>query len=188
MENKELLNIHAVITSSAMNGPGRRMVVFLQGCRRSCPGCFNPDTHSLENRNLFSPEQVFGRFFKPAVEGLTVSGGEPFEQPRGLYLLLKEARSRGLSTVVYTGYTLEELKEKEGAEDALQLIDVLIDGPYRDEMKEKTLLARGSSNQRLHFLTDRYALSDFLMPGRLEVIIGADGTVVETGFSRVNIP
>ena len=64
-------------------------------------------------------------------------------------------------------------------------VDVLIDGPYDASRPERTLLARGSTNQRFHFLTGRYSPDDFIMPGRAEVFIGADGTVRETGFSRV---
>lgn len=183
----ELINIHAVIPCSRVNGPGRRMVVFFQGCRRSCPGCFNAPTHSFEPRLLYGAEETFERFFDPSVEGITVSGGEPFEQAGGLLRLLKAAVERGLTTVVYTGFMMEELAGDPAYKAALGLIDVLVDGPFEADKTEPTLLARGSSNQRFHFLTDRYGITDFHMPGKLEVVIGKDGDIIETGFSRLTL-
>jgi anaerobic ribonucleoside-triphosphate reductase activating protein len=88
---------------------------------------------------------------------------------------------------VYTGFTYEEILEMPPLYLSLPYIDVLIDGAYEDEKKEKSLLARGSTNQRFHFLTDRYGLADFYMPGKVEVIIESDGMIKETGFSRINI-
>lgn len=182
------LNLHAVLPSSGVNGPGSRMVIFFQGCVRGCAGCFNTATHSLEIRDSFGVEEIFSRFCSNGIEGITVSGGEPFLQPTGLFRLLEKAREAyNLTTVVYTGFTYEEILEVPALSMSLQFIDVLVDGAYEDEKKEKTLLARGSTNQRFHFLTKRYDLSDFHMPGKVEVIIGSDGMIKETGFSRINI-
>lgn len=181
----ELINIHAVIPGSRVNGPGKRMVVFFQGCSRGCVGCFNPDTHTFEERSLYTASGIFESFAPSGIEGLTVSGGEPFMQVSGLLELLQESSKRGLSSMVYTGFTIEELLNRAEAKRCLEYIDVLIDGPYREEMAEHTLLARGSTNQRLHFLTERYALSDLYMPGKVEVTIGKDGVITETGFSRL---
>ncbi len=183
----DLLNIHGVLKRSLVNGPGTRLVVFFQGCDRGCPGCFNPDTHSKEARTLYTPEDLLKEYLKgPAdpVEGLTVSGGEPFMQSAGLGRLLYLARTRGLSTLVYTGYLIEELRADPDMASALEYIDVLIDGPFIEGMKEPTLLARGSVNQRVHLLTGRYKAGDLLMPGRSEITISPGGIVTETGFSR----
>lgn len=182
---EELLNIHAVLPRSRVNGPGTRTVIFFQGCARRCPGCFNPDTHTFGPKNLYTPEYIFNEFLYSPVEGITLSGGEPFMQPCGLLSVLRLARDRGLSSVVYTGFTYEELKERGRYSESLKLIDVLIDGGYKEEMKEMTLLARGSTNQRFIFLTGRYRLEDLLMPARAEITIGKDGLVTETGFSRI---
>lgn len=187
------INIHAVLPTSQVNGPGTRLVVFFQGCARACPNCFNPGTHGFAQRTLCSPEEIFSAYLKttpegaPAVEGLTVSGGEPFDQPRPLAGLLEAARLRGLTTLVYTGYTYEELLTKADCLPCLSLIDVLVDGMYVDELKEPTLLARGSTNQRIHLLTDRYSEEDLVMPGKVEVVIASDGSVMETGFSKVPV-
>jgi anaerobic ribonucleoside-triphosphate reductase activating protein len=188
MISKLSLNIHAVLPSSRVNGPGSRMVVFFQGCPRGCPGCFNPDTHTLEICESLSVEDIFSKFYSTGVEGITVSGGEPFLQPDGLICLLKVAREiYNLNTIVYTGFTYEEILEMPALYLSLPYIDVLIDGAYDDEKKEKSLLARGSTNQRFYFLTDRYELADFHMPGKVEIIIGSDGIIKESGFSRIDI-
>lgn len=179
------INIHAIIRRSAVNGPGERLVIFFQGCSRGCAGCFNPETHPFEEKKLYTPGELLERFLTPGIEGVTVSGGEPFMQPDGLFELLERSRSRGLSTVVYTGFTIEELKEDPLRSACLLLIDVLIDGAYIEGEKETTLLARGSANQRVHLLSKRYRLEDMYMPGRVEISIGSDGVITETGFSRV---
>ncbi|MDH4099219.1 MAG: radical SAM protein [Nitrospirota bacterium] len=186
--DRPALNIHAVLSDSRVNGPGARMVVFFQGCARGCRGCFNPDTHPDETRDLLTVDQIFQKYYSGTIEGITVSGGEPFRQPEGLRNLLSAAREvYGLTTVVYTGYLHEELKGSPTAAECLKFIDVLIDGPYDEENKEETLLARGSTNQKFHFLTSRYTVDDFYMPGRVEVTIRKDGTVTETGFSRIEV-
>ena len=188
MPELPVLNLHAVLPVSGVNGPGKRMVVFFQGCLRGCPGCFNPGTHPFKDAISTGVDGLFAKWFVPGIYGLTVSGGEPFMQPVGLLSLLGAAHGRGLSTVVYTGYTIEEIRDDPAMARCLTHTDVLVDGPYDAASPEKTLLARGSTNQRLHFLSGRYTIDDFLLPGKAEVIIGRDGTVKSTGFSRIPFP
>jgi anaerobic ribonucleoside-triphosphate reductase activating protein len=179
------INVHAVIGRSRVNGPGTRLVIFFQGCARACQGCFNPDTHSFEERERMTPEALFGKYLSKGVEGITVSGGEPFMQPGGLLRLLELSAASGLTNLVYTGFTLEEILKDQPMGRCLEFIDVLVDGPFVLKMAEPTLLARGSSNQRIHLLTSRYSLEDLYMPGKAEVIIGPEGDVRKTGFSRL---
>lgn len=182
-----LLNIHSVIPLSRVNGPGKRLVVFFQGCARRCPGCFNPATHPFKPVHLYSPQGLYKEFLSPDIEGITVSGGEPFSQTGGLLQLLRLCKeSFGLTTVVYTGFLYEELKKGSLSGATLKYIDVLIDGRYEEEKKEPTLLARGSTNQRFFFFTKRYQQDDFIMPAKVEIIIGKDGIIKETGFSKTN--
>lgn len=181
----ESLNIHAVLERSRVNGPGTRLVVFFQGCSRGCDGCFNPGTHSFEERERLTPEALLGKYLSRGLEGITISGGEPFMQPAGLRRLLGLAAASGLTTLVYTGYTLEEILKDQEKARCLEYVDVLVDGPFVKKLAEPTLLARGSSNQRVHLLTARYSLEDLFMPAKAEVIIGADGQVRKTGFSSL---
>ncbi|MBI2400609.1 MAG: 4Fe-4S cluster-binding domain-containing protein [Deltaproteobacteria bacterium] len=179
------LNIHAVLPRSRVNGPGTRLVIFFQGCASHCEGCFNLDTHSFEERELVTPEALLGKHLSTGIEGITVSGGEPFLQPAGLLRLLELAAASRLSTLVYTGYTIDEVLDDQEKARCLEYIDVLVDGPFDMKKLEPTLLARGSSNQKIHFLTSRYSLEDLYMPGKVEVIIGPDGDIRKTGFSSL---
>jgi anaerobic ribonucleoside-triphosphate reductase activating protein len=118
-------------------------------------------------------------------EGLTISGGEPFMQARGLRMLLQagKEKNKGLSVIVYTGFGLAEIKARRDMAAVLPLIDVLVAGPYDPLKAEKTLLPRGSTNQTFHFFSSRYSLKDLYLPGRIEVTIGADGSLTGTGFA-----
>jgi len=118
-------------------------------------------------------------------EGLTISGGEPFMQAHGLRMLLRagEEKNKGLSVIVYTGFTLAEIKARPEMAAVLPFIDVLVAGPYDPLKVEKTLLPRGSTNQTFHFLSHRYTIEDLYLPGRIEVTIKADGSLTGTGFA-----
>ncbi|OGW15500.1 MAG: hypothetical protein A2035_01465 [Nitrospirae bacterium GWA2_42_11] len=187
MGRDNLLNIHSVIPLSRVNGPGKRLVVFFQGCARRCPGCFNPATHPFKPVHLYSPQGLYKEFLLPDIEGITVSGGEPFSQTGGLLQLLRLCKeSLGLTTVVYTGFLYEELKKGYLSGSTLKYIDVLIDGRFEEDKKEPTLLARGSTNQRFFFFNSLYQQNDFIMPAKVEIIIGKDGIIKETGFSKTN--
>jgi anaerobic ribonucleoside-triphosphate reductase activating protein len=181
---RELLNIHSVIDNSRVNGPGLRLVVFTQGCAHGCKGCFNGALHPYDCGEKISPEELLSSHYSKETVGITVSGGEPFDQPDALYRLLKTAREKyNLSSVVYSGYTHKELLSRESAKECLSFVDVLIDGRFEEGKLEKTLLARGSTNQKIIILTDKYKLEDFYMPGKVEITIGPDGSITSTGFS-----
>jgi anaerobic ribonucleoside-triphosphate reductase activating protein len=182
---KSIFNIHSVIERSRVNGPGERLVVFAQGCGLKCPGCFNTALHTFESAIEIEPKALLKEHLLKGIEGITVSGGEPFEQPQPLLALLKEAKEKyHLTTVVYSGFTHKELLKMSESRNALAYIDVLIDAMFKEEEKESTLLARGSTNQSFIFLTDRYTLKDFYMPAKVEISIGPDGAITGTGFSN----
>jgi anaerobic ribonucleoside-triphosphate reductase activating protein len=117
------------------------------------------------------------------IDGVTFSGGEPFEQAKALAELAKKCRDMGLSVISYSGYTLSELKRDRaphlGSRSLLNQLDVLIDGPFRLKLAGD-LPYRGSSNQLIHLLTDRYSLDDFVSV-RVEIRIDEKGIQV-TGF------
>src|SRR3989304_5435205 len=186
MNHDVIINVHSIIPVSRINGPGKRMVVFFQGCNNKCAACFNPETHPFIRIAEHTPGSIFTNFYRPGIEGLTISGGDPFYQRRGLLRLLKSAKDDyGLSTVVYTGFTYEQLAASPLCRAIFRYTDVLIDGRFEETNKEPTLLARGSTNQKLLFLSSRYNEGDFIMQGKAELIRGADGAVTHTGFSKV---
>ena len=137
-------------------GPGLRYVVWVQGCPFRCPYCETPEGRSFSPNILIDVNELTQDIIsRPEIEGITISGGEPMEQAGLLADLLNQvlARRPDLNVISYTGYQIEQLK----TDDALRFIsylDVLIDGPYIHE-KNDNLGLRGSSNQRVHFLTDR---------------------------------
>ncbi len=131
-----------------------------------------------------SPEEIIAQSLQDSrVEGITVLGGEPFEQPEPLAKLLTLAWKNKLSTVVFTGYTHEQLLANglPAVTTALCHTDVLIDGPYRKEERDFSRPLVGSANQRFLFLTDRYVMDDF-PPNRVEVRIGKDGSIALNGM------
>jgi len=188
-KGKEVLNLHDWLPVSRVNGPGRRAVIWLQGCVRRCPHCFNPETHDLAPRRLATPEELWGWVKDiPDLEGLTISGGEPLLQAAPLAEFLHLVRSRSqLSVILYSGYLLEDIRHLPGGSEVLSLLDVLIDGPFQHEKPAHDGI-RGSTNQQIHFLTDRYTLADLAPRERCEFLIQPDGTVVQTGVSVMPAP
>lgn len=138
-------------------GPGKRLAVWFHGCRRNCHGCIAAEMNASSDYECYTPEQLLERVRSVSgVEGVTVSGGEPFDQPReDLELFLHGVVNCGLTVMVYTGYLIEELENDLQAQRLLSHVDILIDGPYR-ELEDHGELWRGSGNQRVHFLTGRY--------------------------------
>lgn len=137
-------------------GPGLRAVLWVQGCTLSCPGCLVPGSWPAEGQRESSPAELARWVLSCGdIEGLTLSGGEPMQQALPLATLVDALRGkRDLGVVCYTGYRLEELRGA-AQRDLLARVDLLIDGRYREDL-HADLLWRGSSNQRLHLLTDRY--------------------------------
>lgn len=135
------------------DGPGLRAVVFVQGCPHHCPGCHNPQTWSFSGGTRVAVETVAQRIMRNSLTtGVTFSGGEPFAQAEALAALAERLGGR-YELAVYTGYTFEALQalaaENEGVARLLKAADILVDGPFRIAEKDRTILWRGSRNQRL---------------------------------------
>ena len=150
------IRLAGMLPHSLVNGPGIRFVLFLQGCEHRCPECHNPGTHDLFGGTEYTLEEV-SQMIRSAkhIDGITISGGEPFLQPEACAKLSMEARETGLSVWCYTGWTLEELlcaSNRHQALQVLQNIDVLVDGRFVAALQAnhpKECLWRGSTNQRL---------------------------------------
>jgi anaerobic ribonucleoside-triphosphate reductase activating protein len=181
------LNLLAFVTDSRANGPGVRAVVWTQGCSLGCAGCFNPETHPFVGGESIAVDDLFQRVaaLGSTIEGLTVSGGEPLQQPRPLTALLRRVREEtDLSVVVFTGYCWKEVRRMAEAEALLACVDVLIAGRY-DQSRRLARDLRGSANKTVHLLSDRYTMSDLHYVAPAEVIIGPDGEVVLSGVDPV---
>ncbi|MEA5486261.1 MULTISPECIES: 4Fe-4S single cluster domain-containing protein [Pseudanabaena] len=181
------LNIMGYLNRSEVNGPGCRAVVWVQGCWRECPDCFNPASWSLAINQLVSVEELSERILsEPANQGVTFSGGEPFLQAPALAALAKQVKASGLNVMSFTGYTLAELRSPsapEGAEDLLDQLDILIDGPYIAALAIHAPDSPVSSrNQRLHVFNPAFADKIDWASDQTEIHILKDGTRVFTGF------
>jgi anaerobic ribonucleoside-triphosphate reductase activating protein len=159
MNKSPLLYIAALIDRTRALGPGERLAIWVQGCPFSCPGCVAPEFLPSGGGEAMSVNALAARAASAnGLEGVTVSGGEPFAQADGLAALLA-ALPRSLSIIVFTGYGAGELarlaRRREVIGRALARIDVLIDGRYQHAENDSRGL-RGSRNQTVHFLTARY--------------------------------
>ena len=146
------LRIAGIANDSIVDGPGLRLTVFFQGCPYRCPGCHNPQTHDREGGREADTAEILALMEKnPLLDGLTLSGGEPFLQPQAALELALAAKARGLNVWIYSGATYEELKDaQDKATDALlEACDVLVDGPFILARRSLDLRFRGSRNQRL---------------------------------------
>ncbi|MBQ9441891.1 MAG: radical SAM protein [Selenomonadaceae bacterium] len=146
--------------STKVLGPGRRYALWLQGCKKRCPFCINPQGQPTDSGGEWISIKKIWREIKSVggLKGITVSGGEPFLQAEKLAELIKILREESnLDVMIFTGYKLEELqaRQDESIDFLLANTDILIDGEYREELNTNSLY-RGSDNQRIFFLTQKY--------------------------------
>lgn len=144
-------NVYGIVNDSIVDGPGMRLAVFFQGCPHHCVGCHNPESQVFEDKEFLTPEAIMFHW-TPITTGLTISGGEPFAQPKALLELVKYARQEGVEDIwVWSGWTYEELLEAVPlAKEILEYCDVLVDGPFVEELRDTVNSKwRGSTNQRL---------------------------------------
>lgn len=146
------LRISGTVDESIVDGQGIRYTIFTQGCPHACEGCHNPHTHDFQSGKDVDIQELFDEICEnPLLKGVTFSGGEPFCQPEPLIELAKQIHTRKLDITTYTGYTLEELQNKDNPliDELLKQTDVLIDGKFIAAKRDLTLTFRGSSNQRV---------------------------------------
>ena len=145
------IRIAGLVNDSIVDGPGLRLTVFTQGCPHRCPGCHNPQSHDFEGGELRDTDEILEMMRDNVLlDGITLSGGEPFAQPEACTALARGAHQSGVSVWCYTGYTFETLLQGDTRwQELLREIDVLVDGPFI--LSQRTLDAhfRGSSNQRI---------------------------------------
>ncbi|HEX4419325.1 MAG TPA: 4Fe-4S single cluster domain-containing protein [Kofleriaceae bacterium] len=183
------IRVHGVEPRSRANGPGVRFVVWFQGCTLGCPGCFNPATHATAVGGRQSIAELTAAMAVAAAAGatgLSLSGGEPLQQPVAARALLDAARTLGLSTLAFSGYTIDEVRALPGGPDVLARLDVLIDGRYVAGDRLASGL-RGSANQRIHLLTDRHTLAEVEATPVAEIRIGRGGELVLTGVDPLKL-
>ena len=186
------LRVSVLVDDTGAEGPGRRFALWVQGCTIRCPGCCNPQMFPKEGGTAHDTAALADRIAGvPGLEGVSILGGEPFEQPEALADLCARVQAKGLSVMIYTGFTMAELRAKNDphVERALAHTDLLVDGRFEQALYETKRRWIGSSNQVLHFLSSRYSPDDprFREPNSVEVRI-KDGEVIVTGWPTVGRP
>lgn len=145
------MRIAGIVNDSIVDGPGFRLAVFAQGCPHHCPGCHNPQTHNFDGGQETDTDEIIARMREnPLLDGVTLTGGEPFCQSAACAEVARAAHAAGLNVWSYSGYTFEELLNgKEEWQVLLGELDVLVDGRFELEKRTLECRFRGSSNQRL---------------------------------------
>jgi len=177
------IQVHAFEPASRANGPGLRAVVWFQGCTLNCPGCFNPAAHDPHSGVESDTKTLAAEILSPGetIEGVSVSGGEPFQQPEALLDLLERLDETRLSRLVFSGYTLAEIVELPLGLRILRHVDVLVAGRYVASQRSGSSLT-GSANQQIHLLTDRYTPGDLAAVPPRELVLHRDGAVSVSGI------
>lgn len=144
------MKIAGYMGESIVDGPGLRFTVFTQGCPHACPGCHNPQTHCFEGGQEVTISALLDQMNKnPLLDGLTLSGGEPFMQAEACAELASAVKKMGKNVWCYTGFIFEDLLKQPEYMALLKTIDVLIDGPFILSERTLTKRWRGSNNQRI---------------------------------------
>lgn len=159
---ENFININRLLEVTEAEGPGKRLCIWVQGCNRRCEGCCNFQMLEIKPVNIISVAEINAIIsnskVKNSIEGITLLGGEPAIQAKGLSEIAAFAQSIELSVITFTGYTLQELQSSDlpGIKALLSNTDVLIDGSFEKNKPDKTRNWIGSTNQRFYYFTDVY--------------------------------
>ncbi len=186
------LRLFQYIPVTRSEGPGVRACIQVQGCPIRCPDCAVPQTWPVDGGVLVDTVALAKQILegRPRVEGVTFLGGEPFAQATALAEIGRMIKPHGLSVVTFTGHRRDDI-EKANRKDfnaLLEVTDLLIDGPFKREQIDFSRPWVGSTNQRFHFLTDRYL--DLVprldkLPNKIEIRLKPDGRILINGLAPI---
>jgi anaerobic ribonucleoside-triphosphate reductase activating protein len=173
----EAIAVALVVPATEAEGPGRRYALWVQGCPMRCPGCCNPEMLEFAGGTRRRPATLVAEAVAAGVDGVSLLGGEPFAQAAALAEFAEGVRRAGLSVMIYTGFTIEELRASPlpGVARLLAAADLLVDGRFDAKLRSERRRFIGSDNQRLHLLSDRYAADDPALAGPQTVEIRLRG-------------
>ena len=181
-----LINIAKIDKNCKVLGPGKRYIIWVQGCFFNCKGCYNTEYQSFEKKILIDTEKIINDILslKSNIEGLTFLGGEPLLQAKQLALIAQKCQENNLSVLCYTGFEYENLKKdkNENVEELFKYIDVLIDGLYIEKLAINREF-KGSSNQKIIYFTNRYSKKDFDVENSYEIEISKNSIQIK-GFYK----
>ncbi len=146
----EKINLNGIINDSVVDGPGLRTVIFTQGCPHKCKGCHNPQSWSNKDNEVWHVDDLINHIKKiSSFKKVTISGGEPFLQKKAVLKICKSLKEEGFNIYIYSGYVFEDLIKDKVNYEILSNVDFLIDGPFKEELKDTGLSIYGSTNQRI---------------------------------------
>lgn len=189
------LNIANWIPCTAVEGPGSRFALWVQGCDINCPGCCNQALLPFVRRQVMPSSEITLEIEQACtnygIEGVTFLGGEPAYQAKGLAEVAAFCQLQQLSVMVFTGFRMEQLRQRNlpGVEQLLQHTDVLVDGPFVAARRDSSRNWVGSENQKFHYLSERYNASIETSPDYLpavEVRVELDERLSINGFPLIN--
>ena len=145
------LQVLDIVMDTVVDGPGLRASIYLAGCYHRCPGCHNPQSWDMNGGKEMKVDEIVEILKQSGHTKFTITGGDPFYQPMGLLELVVRIRKEipGSNIWCYTGFLFEDLLDREEMVLILKNIDVLVDGPFIQELRDESLTYRGSSNQRV---------------------------------------
>lgn len=153
--------IERVLYPVEVLGVGKRVAIWTQGCPHGCKECINKDLWVQNSKNNIPINKLIEIIFRlvenQKVDGITITGGDPFYQQEELLELVRELKIKNLEILVYTGYLKQEILEMQYGKECLDGIDVLIDGKYIDGLNDNQSPLRGSTNQQIHILNNEVA-------------------------------
>jgi len=178
------LRVFKILKHTQVEGPETRYCIWVQGCSRHCKECQAPHTWAHSGGILYETSDLIEDILKQQdIEGVTFLGGEPFEQAEALGEIAEAVKRAGLGVLCFTGDLIENLKKDKKNKKLLNNIDLLIDGDFQIENLDYSRPWCGSSNQRYHFLTDRYDETIFeKYKNKVEINLYPNGTVFMNGM------
>ena len=145
-----MLQVISIIEDTMVDGPGFRTAIYAAGCKHQCKGCHNPQSWDFKAGRAMTTDQIMQIIKQDPFANVSFSGGDPMYQPEGFAELAQAIRSQTNKTIwCWTGFSFEMLLRMPKQRKLLELIDVLVDGPYVEALRDTDLLFRGSRNQRL---------------------------------------
>lgn len=181
-----LLRVFKILKHTKVEGPESRYCIWVQGCSRHCRGCQAVHTWSHSGGKLIGVKDIISDILSQTdIEGVTFLGGEPFEQAEALGEIAEAVHKAGLGVLCFTGGLIEDLRTNPDNKRLLDNIDLLIDGEFMIDKVDYSRPWCGSSNQRYHFLTDRYNEEIFTKyKNKVELNISKDGIVFMNGMGN----
>ena len=182
------MRINRFVSKTRAAGPGTRFCIWMQGCSHACEGCFATELWDKNGGSEIAVSDIIDKIKMAGadIRGITLLGGEPFDQSAELAEVARFAQSAGLDVIAFSGYTYEEIIADIKKAELLLYIDLLLDGKFEQDKQDFSRPLVGSSNQRFIYLTDRIDEAEMKMyKNRFEIRTDENGKVYFNGMGDI---